>query len=634
MAAGKGIQIVVGTDYNDRDLKRAQRDLDKLKAEAARTATPMQKLGNTIRQNLGPALAMAAAAAGALAIKFAVDGVKAAVEEQAALAKLEQALTNVGQAFAMDEVNTFIDGLQRATGISESELRPAFQRLVTATGDVTKAQELLSLSMDVSVGSGKNLESVSLAMAKAATGQVSSLRRLGVPLSDAAVKSGDLAQVTGELADAFGGQAAAQARTFQGQLQRLGIAFGEVQESFGMGFLDGLGNTEDATDSLMTSVSALEPVMYSLGEQVGTLARAMADLEENTGLVSAVLKGLLDVTGPTLDAILYFYRVIGDGQDPIDAFKEQFFGLGAGAEEAAESTGNYWRSALEATGVTKRAISPTQELADEQEALAAAAEEAATTFDKLAAAIGRTNAITSYQAAIDKLRTSIKENNGALSIFTEKGRSTVAAYVDLAQNAGKYMETLGSQSQQVGVAREALGTLEKQLGKTKMDEATRAALLGPFQALIDDLADANVDVSALQRQLDKLKSKKITVTVQYVTLGMTQEQKEEFYGTAVGGPVSRHGTRGGSAKGADTIPAMLTPGEFVMRSSAVKKFGSDFFSQLNRGINPLAGMSASSGRRGGGLTINGGITVQAAPGERAAESVPRTLRRLAFVAGI
>ena len=63
MAAGKGIQIVVGTDYNDRDLKRAQRDLDRLKGQAAKTAGPMAKLGNTIRSNVGPAMAMAAASA-------------------------------------------------------------------------------------------------------------------------------------------------------------------------------------------------------------------------------------------------------------------------------------------------------------------------------------------------------------------------------------------------------------------------------------------------------------------------------------------------------------------------------------------------------------------------------------------
>jgi hypothetical protein len=83
----------------------------------------------------------------------------------------------------------------------------------------------------------------------------------------------------------------------------------------------------------------------------------------------------------------------------------------------------------------------------------------------------------------------------------------------------------------------------------------------------------------------------------------------------------------------DTIPAMLTPGEFVIRRQAVKQFGTDLFSQLNRGINPLAGMTPSVGGSGGGLSI-GSITVQAAPGERAETSLPRALRRASFLAGV
>ena len=94
--SGKGIQIVVGTDYNDRDLKRAQRDLDRLKGQAAKTAGPMAKLGNTLRANVGPALAMAGAAAAAFALKLAIDGVKAAIADEAAARKLAQTLTNLG----------------------------------------------------------------------------------------------------------------------------------------------------------------------------------------------------------------------------------------------------------------------------------------------------------------------------------------------------------------------------------------------------------------------------------------------------------------------------------------------------------------------------------------------------------
>jgi hypothetical protein len=633
--SGKGIQIVVGTDYNDRDLKRAQRDLDRLKGQAAKTAGPMAKLGNTLRANVGPAFAMAAAAAGALAVKFAVDGVRAAAEEEAALAKLSTALENVGQGFAETQVNTFIDDLQRATGVADDQLRPAFQQLVTATRDASEAQDLLSLALDISAGSGRSLESVSLALAKAAGGQTTALRRLGVPLSDAAVKSGDLNAITAELADAFGGQAAVAASTFQGQLQRLSVAFSEVQESFGTGFLDALGDTNDGTNGLMDSLERLEPVAYSLGESIGTLAKFMADLEKNTGLVLPVIKGLTDLMGPTTDAILTAYRVFGQGEDPMDAFKAQMLGITNETEAAEQATGAYWESVLKATGAKKDSLSPTEEMITQLEEEADAAQRAAEEFDKLAGAVSRTGAVMAYEAAMDGLRKTIEENGRQASIYTKKGREVVDAHVAMAKEAGNVAEGMTSQSQQVGVARDALNNLETQLGNTKMDPATQAALLGPFQGLIDDLRESGVDVDALQRKLDRLKSKTIDVTVKTTTVGGRPPgvSAEEWYGTAVGGQVPTHFATGGSAKGMDTIPAMLTPGEFVIRRQAVKQFGTDLFSQLNRGINPLAGMTPTGAGRGGGLQI-GTINVQSAPGERAETSLPRALRRAAFLAGV
>ena len=46
--------------------------------------------------------------------------------------------------------------------------------------------------------------------------------------------------------------------------------------------------------------------------------------------------------------------------------------------------------------------------------------------------------------------------------------------------------------------------------------------------------------------------------------------------------VPKYFADGGYAKGTDTIPAMLTPGEFVMSSGAVSKYGVDFLNALNQ----------------------------------------------------
>jgi hypothetical protein len=631
--SGKGIQIVVGTDYNDRDLKRAQRDLDRLKGQAAKSAGPMQKLGNTLRSNLGPALAMAGAAAGAFAIKLGVDGVKAAIADQKTVEVLAATLENLGQAHRQAGVEEFVAGLESATGVADEELRPALGLLAVATGDVDEAQRRLKQAMDVSIGTGQDLTTVVKAFQRSlATGTAGSLSRYGIIVDENTVKTEGFGAALDEAAGAFSGLADREARTLEGRMRILGVEFDNVKEAFGYGFLNGLGDVGQEMDNVTDSVRELKPMMAGLGEQIGTLAKFLGDLEKNTSLVSATFKSLVDITGPTLDAILYFYRVLDQGEDPIDAFKAQLFGISDGTDEAERGTGAYWKTVLKATGITKDFISPTQELIDELEAEADAAEKAAQEFDKLSAAISRTGAVKAYEASLDDLRKTLKETKGETSLFNSKGRETVDAYVDLAKNAGTVIEGLDSQAQKAAVARDTLDTLASQLGKTKMDPATQAALLDPFQALIDDLYEAGLDVTTLQTQLDKIKSKTITVTVNTETRGRPPGvSNAEWYGEAAGGPAG--GIRSGSAKGMDAIPTMLSPGEFVIRRAAVNKFGADLFSQLNRGINPLAGMSPTGAGRGGGFQI-GTINVMSAPGERAETSLPRALRRASFLAGV
>ena len=59
------------------------------------------------------------------------------------------------------------------------------------------------------------------------------------------------------------------------------------------------------------------------------------------------------------------------------------------------------------------------------------------------------------------------------------------------------------------------------------------------------------------------------------------------FGFANGGPVGF--ANGGSVGSTDTIPAMLTPGEFVMKKAAVDKYGSGFLSSINEGVMPMRG---------------------------------------------
>jgi hypothetical protein len=276
--ANKGIILKIGTEYTNKAMKSAQADLRKLDSESRKTTGGLQSFGSKLSSFVGPALLGTAAAAGTMALAFAVEGVKSAAAEEQQLALLKNALDNVNQGFKLPEISNAIDKLQMATGVLDTDLRPAFQTLVTATRDAAEAQDLLSLAVDISVAKQKDLGSVATALAKASNGQASALTRLGVPLTDGAKKAGNFSIAVGELGRAFGGAAAASVDTFAGKVKLIQIAIDEAKESFGKGFLTGIETGLGGLTDLKNGLVDLQPDFEELGRSVGELAGQLLSL--------------------------------------------------------------------------------------------------------------------------------------------------------------------------------------------------------------------------------------------------------------------------------------------------------------------------------------------------------------------
>ena len=181
----------------------------------------------------------AAAAAAAYAGKLAIDGVKAAIEDEAAQKRLEVALKNVTNATDAQviAVEKQINKMSLSLGIADDELRPAFQRLATATGSLEKANEGLSLALDISAATGKSVESVANALGKAYEGNTSALARLGIGLSSAEIKALGLEGTVSKLTDLFAGSALARTTTFQGRIDVLKNTLNETTEAVGSALL-------------------------------------------------------------------------------------------------------------------------------------------------------------------------------------------------------------------------------------------------------------------------------------------------------------------------------------------------------------------------------------------------------------
>jgi hypothetical protein len=228
----------------------------------------VQTFGNKVSafgKKAGLAFAAAGAAAAIYAGKLLKDGVEAAIADEKANAQLANTLMNVAGATeeTIEKTLAYTRATELATGVTEDELRPSLNRLTIATGDVQKAIQLQTLALDVSAGSGKSLEAVTQALAKAQEGNTASLVRLGIGLSAAQLKTMSMNDVTNSLAETFAGAADTAANTFEGKMTRLGLAFEDVRDTVGGFILDAI------TPMVENIVSKVMPALSDFAQGLG-----------------------------------------------------------------------------------------------------------------------------------------------------------------------------------------------------------------------------------------------------------------------------------------------------------------------------------------------------------------------------
>jgi hypothetical protein len=267
MARQKSISIPI--TGNNAPLRKALKDSEK----------QLTAFGK-IQKQWGAATAAAYGVAGSAAFQFAQDSVKAAMEDQKAQALLaDQLRKTVGATSTAIAANEdFITQLMLASNVTDDQLRPALAQLVRVTGDTTSAQKLLATAVDVSVGSGRELSSVVVAIGKAAQGQTAGLSKLGITLSEGAASGGDLNAIMSELNAKFGGAAAAAVDTTAGRIENLNVRFGELKEQIGTALLPVV---EELSGALLDIAKGVEE------QDFGSIAGGVNDLaNEINGLIN------------------------------------------------------------------------------------------------------------------------------------------------------------------------------------------------------------------------------------------------------------------------------------------------------------------------------------------------------------
>lgn len=262
MAGSRTLKLSILADVDDlnRKLKQADNDVGGFTGQ-------LEKFGKMA----AAAFAAATAAAVAYAGKLAVDGVKAAIEDEAAQRRLAQALEAATGATTKQiaETEKFISQMQLATGVADTDLRNALGRLALSTNDLTKAQDLLSLALDISKARQIPLETVANALGKAYDGQTTALARLGLGFSSAEVKGKSFSEIQDMLTKSFGGAASDAAQTYQGRIDRLKQAFAEFQEGIGYKLLPILERfLSIITDQIIPNIGKFLDIFKPIGDAI------------------------------------------------------------------------------------------------------------------------------------------------------------------------------------------------------------------------------------------------------------------------------------------------------------------------------------------------------------------------------
>jgi len=217
--------------------------------------------------------------------KYSKAAVKAFMADEKAAKSLEQQLKNTGYQFSAPGVELYIANLQKSTGVLDDELRPAFQRLLTVTGSITKSQDALSTALNVSAATGRSLSEITTALSRGYAGNTTGLSRLGAGLSKTLLKTGDMNKIMEELNTKFAGQAAARLDTYAGKMDLLKVASANASETIGKSLLDALAALGDDN-----SIEGLSKNM----EDFGT---ATAEVITGLGIVAEKLKKLTTIPG-------------------------------------------------------------------------------------------------------------------------------------------------------------------------------------------------------------------------------------------------------------------------------------------------------------------------------------------------
>lgn len=547
------VVIPIVTEFVGKGVERAIKEFKQIEGVAGKAAF-------VFKQGLVPGAVAAAGAVTTLGVTL-FKAAQAAAEAQREDKLLADQLrrTTGATSDAIAATLDFVDALELETTISGGELSTALATLTRATGNVTQAQELLTLATDISVASQQDLQSVSMALVKASEGEFAALKKLGIPIDENTVKTKDYAKVQELLNKQFGGAATEAANTFEGQLAKLKISMTRLQEELGkvvlpyleklvafinryivpaiQVFIDRLVKGDGVKGAFEVAIASMGNFAPTLIEGMRAATNSMLEFVRKAFLVYESIKAIQtaarffkgDIRGAAMD----FAQVIGAAaganitrrlQDDTNAYFDGLIGrLGSLEKVARQTTGAVLEttdrlSRLEAARLKDNdglgdgpdgggAGGAVDRLAEKAKKLAERTKEAADALrkdmaDALKVAQDR---LATAQQAFDDFATTVSQTIREGLNF---GRAATEAGEDLSDDFFGKLEQQAQRSEKFGGLVEQL--LAKGISKDALDEVLNAgiesgtAIAETLLASADGVLKANKLVERTQEIADKI----------------------------------------------------------------------------------------------------------------------------------
>ena len=243
-------------------------------------------------------------------VAFSKKAVKAFAEDEAAAKSLALQLENTGNAFRVTEVEAYIKGLEKTYAIL-TDLRAPFKTLLNVTGSVDLAQRSLEAALNVSAGTGENLETVVGAIAAGVRGQTKAIKGLNTGIDANILASGDMNKIMIELEKKFSGQAAANLDTYAGKMRVLKKGTDEATKSIGQGLVNALVilSKDQSIEGLATDFENLGDNIAFATVEMAKLIKKFKDLVENPSFKAGLLA--LAILSKKPSAVIGAFGIIG-----------------------------------------------------------------------------------------------------------------------------------------------------------------------------------------------------------------------------------------------------------------------------------------------------------------------------------